>query len=458
MKRSTSPVILKSLISDLRTFFATNQSKSKGFHDYEDKISELLLLQTSPHAVIRKISVFLAAQYILQIHNPFILCKKEQLRSRRGKLFVNNIKEFDLETQETLKDQMNQRMNSYFSTEKVLMYYYPMDYNPAQVACTITEKKLSDVLIMRNYFKLPDPKCNLIWVDVFGGAEDDEVSLLSESFSNNDRTETNTNELSSSMNEQEFQDFISSKQDISNFGNKNDGFKSMKKQLKRAALKEKKRKRKEEKKDKERQLMDLIDQFEPPPTLAQSSLMYLQEESNRQRRVANLSKSHEISKEEMNIWRQRNLEIIYNSTPKNVEKLKSSPFSKPIILEKNSRKRQTLPKHVRLNSVVNCRLPKSKQNGSKSSNSSPKRSATRVPIDSVVRLFEGKSNVVMRTRNNPSKSKRIMTREDYEQLEHQDESDCFESATAAIKGAGFIVKLKRKREERHYNNYLKSKK
>lgn len=108
-------------------------------------------------------------------------CKKEGLKSRKGKVFINNLKLYPKQIKSSMKQYINSKIKVFHSLEKPILFYYPTDYNPTDRGCSLTSKELRDIITTSEYYRLPDPYTNLIWVDVYEG---DEGSFNSKSDSN----------------------------------------------------------------------------------------------------------------------------------------------------------------------------------------------------------------------------------------------------------------------------------
>lgn len=76
---------------------------------------------------------------------------------------------------------INSKLPELHAKDKIIAYYYSFTYNPPAISCALTEELIREISITKNFWKLPDPKTCLVWIDFF---EDDEpISIKSESMS-----------------------------------------------------------------------------------------------------------------------------------------------------------------------------------------------------------------------------------------------------------------------------------
>lgn len=156
------------------------------------KIQFYIEYQNSDHHIIRKLSVFLLSVYLSISKEAFSLSRSHNLLKNEGRIFLNNFSQYQSSEKGFILGFVKSKVELPPVDDKVLMYHYNFRYNPAQIVCTLTERTLRLISISQEYWRLPDPRSSILWIDLLeaeseGSSEKDSLddSSISESSQSN---------------------------------------------------------------------------------------------------------------------------------------------------------------------------------------------------------------------------------------------------------------------------------
>ena len=108
-----------------------------------------------------------------------------------------------------MKKMMTKKIKNFLPLETPLFYHYNTEYNPTEMACAMTQRQFKHIMIDKEYWRLPDPQSDLIWVDVFDG---EDISQGSKSESDIDRNDIPTlDNLPINFKEEAFFEYLAKK-------------------------------------------------------------------------------------------------------------------------------------------------------------------------------------------------------------------------------------------------------
>ena len=108
-----------------------------------------------------------------------------------------------------MKKLMNQKIKNFLPLETPIFYHYNTEYNPTGMACAMTKRQFKHLMIDKEYWRLPDPQSDLIWVDVFDGEEASQMSKSESNSGSNDKIAEG--DLSIEFREEEFLEYLTKK-------------------------------------------------------------------------------------------------------------------------------------------------------------------------------------------------------------------------------------------------------